>query len=200
MKNKITVEDKKQFLYWFISHHTLANRQVIWILNHIYQHHVMLEKVHFVEHAEKAPRGMIVNTIDIEADQDFSYIRRDKVYHSTEVALHEVKFDWSTPLYIEVNFVDQMRSPEYLRVLEDNPFYDWNQTVPEELQDFITLQLKKTRLAHQLKRIDAEIDRALETNDKAGFMKLTTEKQALEELSNLEADYDSLGSEDHYGN
>jgi uncharacterized protein YpiB (UPF0302 family) len=45
----ITVDEKKDFIHWFLNHYSLKRREAVWILNYLISHESILDNLHFVE-------------------------------------------------------------------------------------------------------------------------------------------------------
>lgn len=52
MQTPVSVNEKKDFIRWFLNHYQLKRRECVWILNYLMSHDSLMEKVHFVEQAE----------------------------------------------------------------------------------------------------------------------------------------------------
>ncbi|MGY3777591.1 ReoY family proteolytic degradation factor [Isobaculum melis] len=176
---KVSLEDKKMFLSWFLENYQLKRREAMWILTYLLNHDTMMKKVHFVEHAEKTPRGMMLSTVETEIDP-FLFYKEGLVLSNPEQAFHEVRSNWKDELYLELVFDNQLMTPEYIAVLEDNPFYRWNDQVDEQLSIEVDQLLEKVSLVNRKKQILQEIDVALEKNNKQLFRSLVKELNELE--------------------
>lgn len=170
---------KRDFLKWFTKNHRLTTRESLWILDFLHGHKTMLEKTHFVENAEQTPRGIYMSAAGTE-DGQFEFYKNGHVYEDPIKAFHEVRLNWSSDLYIEIAFEDAWQSPEYLAVLEDNPYAPWNEQVPEELIEEMDLALVYTSLEMSRDSILGEIDLHLKTGDKESFERLTQELEHIE--------------------
>ena len=58
MATPVSVNEKKDFIRWFLNHYQLKRRECVWILNYLISHDQLMEKVHFVEQAQYCPRGI----------------------------------------------------------------------------------------------------------------------------------------------
>lgn len=177
---KVSLEDKKIFLSWFLENYQLKRREAMWILTYLLNHDTMMKKVHFVEHAEKTPRGMMLSTVDTEIDP-FLFYKEGLVLSDPEQAFHEVRSNWKDDLYLELMFDNQLMTPEYVAVLEDNPFFKWNDQVDEQMTKEVDQLLEHVNLVNRKKQILQEIDLALEGNDKQIFRSLVKELNELEQ-------------------
>ena len=179
MSKDISIEDKKKFLTWFLDHHQLKRRESMWILDYLLNHDIVMNKVHFVENADKAPRGLLMSTIG-DDHPGFQFYKQNKMFDNPEQAFHEIRLNWHNHLYIELFFIDCHKSETYLEVLEDNPYHKWNDNLLIDLQSEVTQGLKEFQIEAQKMEILYEIDRSLEINDRERFLSLS------EQLNNLE--------------
>ena len=51
MAAPISVNEKKEFVRWFLNNYQLKRRECVWILNYLMSHDQLMEKVHCVENA-----------------------------------------------------------------------------------------------------------------------------------------------------
>ncbi|WP_027107498.1 ReoY family proteolytic degradation factor [Lacticigenium naphthae] len=174
MKWTIPLEQKKKFLSWFLENNQLKRRESMWILNYLLNHDIVLNKVHFVERADKTPRGIIMSTIESDADS-FLFSKEGVAFDNPEQAFHEVRLNWHQDLYIELIFNDAWTSSEYLGVLEDNPYFDWNDTIPMQVKQKATLGISEYELLQQRDLLLSHIDKALENKNKESFAVLSQE-------------------------
>ncbi|MEC6747151.1 ReoY family proteolytic degradation factor [Marinilactibacillus sp. XAAS-LB27] len=188
MNNRVQLNDKKQFLKWFLQRYQMKRRESMWILNYLLNHDIVLNKAKFVERAEKTPRGIKMAAVGSE-NEAFKFYKDGHSFDNPEQAFHEVRLNWHTDLYIELLFSDAWMSAEYLAVLEDNPFSSWNDSISNDLSlevneaiDHFQLSEKRNDLVHQ-------IDIALENDEKERFLNLTRELKEIEEKLSNELPY-----------
>lgn len=179
MDKLISNAKKKDFLKWFTKNYQLTTRESLWILDFLHGHDRMLEKTHFVENVHHTPRGIYMSAAGTPRG-DFQFYKNGHVYPDPIKAFHEVRLNWSSDLYIEVAFEDSWQSPEYLAVLEDNPFALWNDQVPAEIFEEMNLALVYASLETGRESLLKEIDKHLKTGDKESFARLTKDLEAIE--------------------
>lgn len=46
MQTPVSVNEKKDFIRWFLNHYQLKRRECVWILNYLMSHDSLMEKVH----------------------------------------------------------------------------------------------------------------------------------------------------------
>jgi len=60
MSRSTNLEDKQQFLKWFLKTYQLKRRESVWILEYLMDHELVLDKTSFVQWVDKTPRGMMI--------------------------------------------------------------------------------------------------------------------------------------------
>ena len=60
MNTPVSVNEKKDFVKWFLNNYQLKQRECVWILNYLMSHDHLMHTVHFVEHAKYCPRGLVM--------------------------------------------------------------------------------------------------------------------------------------------
>ncbi len=180
MDKVVSNEKKKEFLKWLTKNHKLKTRESLWILDFLYSHESMLEKSHFVENVDQTPRGIYMSVRSLDSG-GFRFYKNGHVYEDPVQAFHEVRLNWSSDLYIEVDFEESWQSPKYLAVLEDNPYAPWNDQVSEESIEEMDWALVYTSLEIARQSLLDKINHLLENGEKEKFKQLTTN---LEEIEN----------------
>ena len=180
MNIQISLEAKKIFLGWFLDRHQLKRRESMWILNYLLNHDIVLNKVHFIEAAEKTPRGMMMSTMGTNTEP-FLFYKNGTLFSDPEQAFHEVRLNWQEDMYIELVFSDPWKSAEYLTVLEDNPYYKWNETVSIKLIEEVELALETLSLTERKQSMLHQIDLSLEEEDRERFIELSKQLKEIEE-------------------
>jgi len=148
MNIQISLEAKKIFLGWFLDRHQLKRRESMWILNYLLNHDIVLNKVHFIEAAEKTPRGMMMSTMGTNTEP-FLFYKNGTLFSDPEQAFHEVRLNWQEDMYIELVFSEPWKSAEYLTVLEDNPYFinllePFYQSKPVEFDESLLVEMEET--------------------------------------------------------
>lgn len=174
MSSSVSNSDKKHFLKWFTKNYVLKRREALWILDYLYNHDIMLEKTTFVENVEQTPRGIYM-TVKDNLKPSFRFYKNGHMFKDAMQAFHEVRLNWSSPLYIEIDFEDAWQSPEYLMVLEDNPYASWNEHIPEELVETVDDALTYETLLYARRQLLDKIDSTLLEGHQKQFEKLTEE-------------------------
>lgn len=188
MRSSISVIDKKEFLKWFTKNFVLKRREALWILDYLYNHNIMLEKTSFVENVKETPRGIYMS-VQGNHNVAFRFYKNGHTFKDAMQAFHEVRLNWSSPLYIEIDFQNAWEFPEYLAILEDNPYARWNDEVSDDVIQEIDEALTYESLLYARKLILQEIDELLVKGSKQQFDERTEnlreiERQIAEAITN----------------
>lgn len=163
----IELQQKKFFLKWAMHHLLFPQREIYWILNYLVNHPLILREMHLVEHAEKTPRGMkiiIDHNLSLE-EPTLQLFLNGHCFTSTDQIFHEIRLNKKKTLYFELVFQNAWQTPEYLEVLEDNPYYRWNDQVSDETRHQIDQYFEKIFAKQRLDELQNEINEALEAED-----------------------------------
>jgi uncharacterized protein YpiB (UPF0302 family) len=168
----ITVDEKKDFIHWFLNHYSLKRREAVWILNYLISHESILDNLHFVEDVKDCPRGIMMSTHCVDKPP-FRFYLNGEEKTDAEYAFHNIRLNREETLYIQFNFKDALQIEQHVSILEENP-YD-KKTVSEddslEAEAFLNHCLtvgEKNRMLHQ-------IDDSLIQGDEKLFIELTSE-------------------------
>ena len=82
---------------------------------------------------------------------------------------------------MEIDFEDAWEHPVYLAILEDNPYYPWNENIPSEITDTIDTALDYETLMIARGQLLSEIDRVLKEGHEHSFNELSNELIAIEQ-------------------
>jgi uncharacterized protein YpiB (UPF0302 family) len=174
----VTVEQKKEFLRWFLSNYQLKRRECVWILNYLIANDKLMEKVHFVENANKTPRGIIMSTHCVN-DVPLKYYKNGVMSTNAESCFHDIRLNRDEDIYIELNFKDKYNYEEYWEVLEDNPF---DKPDTSEFEEHAVHFLDYCLYEFKVEQLKKRIDEAIDAGDKELFMKLTDELSKIEKI------------------
>lgn len=172
MAAPISVNEKKEFIRWFLNHYQLKRRECVWILNYLMSHDQLMEKVHFVEHAEFCPRGIIMSTQCVD-DVPFRFYKDSIMTTDAEKSFHDIRLNRDQDIYIQLNFKAAHKSHHYALVLENNPYMPEHLQISEKDRELADQFLKDSIKSFQLEQIREKIDRALDQKDKEEFMRLS---------------------------
>lgn len=168
----VSVHEKKDFIRWFLNHYQLKRRECVWILNYLMSHDQLMKKVHFVEHAQYCPRGLIMSTHCVD-EAPFRFYKSNIMTTDAEKSFHDIRLNRDEEIYIQLNFKSAYSTYQYAAVLEENPFMPKSNTINEKDKILAEQFLEKTILSFQRKKILQEIDEALDRHDEAAFLRLS---------------------------
>src|SRR5690625_1814647 len=136
----VSIQEKKDFITWFLYHHMPENREVVWLLEYIQNRNELLQSLHFVFDAHFCPRSIVIHSAG-QVKQPFRFYKSHICTIDVDKAFHDVRLNQQDPLYVECIFESVRQSPEYARVLEVNPYvpdkYYLNEEDLRELDSFL---------------------------------------------------------------
>lgn len=166
----VTIADKKYFIRWFLQHYELKKRECVWLLNYLLNDDFLLEHVHFIRHAEYCPKAIIMSA-RCTADVPFQYFKKHIMTVEPEKAFHDIRLCANEEIYIQLNFKNNFANPEYVGVLEENPFYI--EQINKSYADWAQAVLDRAEKQFQQKHLSRLIDLALDAHDEQWFYELT---------------------------
>lgn len=169
---EIPTLDKRRFLNWLVSHEFFAKREIPWILNYLANHEPILKHVHFVEKARRTPRGITICSRHFYGEPIALFIEGEMFKDSDQI-FHEIRLNWQDPLYLEIQFDNAWNNELYLGVLEDNPYYRWNDNMDDKTLARIKHYFREENIQAEIAALYQQIDLALESDDQATFMELS---------------------------
>ncbi|AWI12690.1 MULTISPECIES: ReoY family proteolytic degradation factor [Bacillaceae] len=172
MAAPISVNEKKEFIRWFLNHYQLKRRECVWILNYLMSHDQLMEKVHFVEHAEFCPRGIIMSTQCVD-DVPFRFYKDSILTTDAEKSFHDIRLNRDQEIYIQLNFKAVHKSHHYALVLENNPYMPEHLEISDKDRELAEQFLQTSIKNFQLEQIREKIDKALDRKDKEEFIMLS---------------------------
>jgi uncharacterized protein YpiB (UPF0302 family) len=181
MLSSISVKEKKEFLQWFLSEYQLKRRECVWILNYLMSRENVMENVHFVDKSMYCPRGMIMSTHCVD-DAPFRFYKENVVTTDPEKTFHDIRLNQQDELYIQLNFKECNTSPNYVAVLEENPFIPKHLQSNKEYRKLAEEIAEQSVAVYQRQRILKEIDRALDRQDQEAFKRLTEKLKVYQPL------------------
>lgn len=174
MSAPVSVNEKKDFIRWFLNHYQLKRRECVWILNYLMSHDQLMEKVHFVEQAQYCPKGLVMSTHCVD-EVPFRFYKENVMTTDAEKSFHDIRLNREEDIYIQLNFHASNKAHQYVAVLEENPFMPKSLQISEKerliAERFLTFSLEKFQRETLLRKIDE----ALDNNDEKTFFKLTEE-------------------------
>lgn len=178
----VTVNEKKDFIRWFLNHYQLKRRECVWILNYLMSHDQLMEKVHFVENAQYCPRGMVMATHCVDK-VPFRFYTENVMTTDAEKSFHNIRLNRDEEIYIELNFHNKQQSHQYVAVLEDHEYMPKHLQADSEDRKIAEQFLENSLKDFNRKKLMLQIDEALDNNDKETFMKLTEQLNILNGVS-----------------
>ncbi|MCM3215549.1 ReoY family proteolytic degradation factor [Niallia taxi] len=179
MKTPVSVNEKKDFIRWFLNHYQLKRRECVWILNYLMSHDQLMEKVHFVENAEKCPRGLVMSTHCVD-EVPFRFYKENVMTTDAEKSFHDIRLNRDEDIYIQLNFYGSNKAHQYAAVLVENPFMPKNLHISEKdrfiAEQFLVASIEK----FQKEKLLELIDEALDNGDEHAFRELTDRLKQLQ--------------------
>lgn len=183
MSTSVTIQDKKEFIHWFLQNYQLKKRESVWILNYLTNHESLLANVHFIREARFCPRGIIISS-HCSNDVPFRFYKNHIVTTDAEKSFHDIRLNRDEPIYIQLSFENAHQNTRYIAVLEDNPYlpddFFITQREKELAKEFMEYSIFQTQKTH----INQMIDCALDKRDQKAF------NEYIEKLRILEKAYD----------
>jgi uncharacterized protein YpiB (UPF0302 family) len=172
METPVSVNEKKDFIRWFLNRYQLKRRECVWILNYLMSHDQLMKKVHFVEEAQYCPRGLIMSSHCVE-EVPFRFYKENIMTTDAEKSFHDIRLNKDEDIYIQLNFSKSNASYQYAAVLEENPFMPKYLLINEKDRIIAEQFLKSSIETYQRQKLLDAIDEALDRNDKEEFKSLT---------------------------
>jgi len=174
MNAPVSVNEKKDFIRWFLNHYQLKKRECVWILNYLMSHDQLMEKVHFVEQAQYCPRGIVMSTHCV-SEVPFRFFKENVMTTDAEKSFHDIRLNREEDIFIELNFYASFQAPQFVAVMEENPFMPKNIQISEKdrqiAEEFLTSSIEK----FQREKLFRQIDEALDKQDEKAFKDLSNQ-------------------------
>ncbi|WP_066294305.1 ReoY family proteolytic degradation factor [Bacillus sp. FJAT-29937] len=178
MSAPVSVNEKKDFIRWFLNHYQLKRRECVWILNYLMSHDQLMEKVHFVDHAQYCPKGLIMSTHCVD-EVPFRFYKENVMTTDAEKSFHDIRLNREEDIFIQLNFHASNKAHQYAAVLEENPFLPNKMEISEKdkmvAEKFLSDSIKK----FQRETLLRQIDEALDSQDESAFIQLTEKLKRL---------------------
>ncbi|MGJ9382027.1 hypothetical protein CR203_09500 [Salipaludibacillus neizhouensis] len=181
MENSVPVMEKRDFLKWFLEEYQLKRRECAWLLNFLMSDDILIERVHFVEQAEHCPKALMISANNVE-HVPFAFHKNQHVTMDAEKSFHDIRLNRNEDIFIQLNFKNKQKIPQYLAVLEENPYLPINEE-EENVQSLLAeMILDESLRHHKMKMLEGCIDEALMSGDKLSFRNLAEQYSALKAL------------------
>ncbi|WP_141433330.1 ReoY family proteolytic degradation factor [Bacillus sp. 03113] len=181
MKTPVSVNEKKDFIRWFLNHYQLKRRECVWILNYLMSHDQLMEKVHFVEQAQFCPRGLVMSTHCVD-EVPFRFYKENVITTDAEKSFHDIRLNRDEDIFIQLNFYSSNKAHQYAAVLEENPFMPQNLQVSEKDRMVAEKFLAYSMEAFQKEKLLQLIDEALDQKDEKAFQILTEQLKSMKNI------------------
>jgi uncharacterized protein YpiB (UPF0302 family) len=176
----VSINEKKEFIRWFLNHYQLKRRESVWILNYLMSHDQLMEKVHFVEEAHLCPRGIIMSTHCVD-NVPFRFYKDNIMTTDAEKSFHDIRLNREEDIYIQLNFKKSQLSYQYAAVLEENPYMPKDLHINETDRQMAEKLLEKSMKDFKRNKLREEIDKALDEKDYSRFVELSGEMKELDD-------------------
>ncbi|PTL40357.1 ReoY family proteolytic degradation factor [Alkalicoccus saliphilus] len=181
MNSPIPVMEKRDFLKWFLEKYQLKRRECAWLLNFLMSDDILMERVHFVEQAEHCPKALMISANDVD-QVPFAFHKNHHVTMDAEKSFHDIRLNRSEDIYIQLNFKNKYTLPQYVAVLEENPFLP-DSSEEDVVTDLLAeMVLDEAVRLHRLKNLEVRIDEALAQKDRSTFLELSKQYSELKAL------------------
>lgn len=178
MNTPVSVNEKKEFIRWFLNNYQLKRRECVWILNYLMSHDELMKKVHFVEHAQYCPKGIVMSTHCVD-DVPFRFYKENVMTTDAEKSFHDIRLNRDQDIYIQLNFKSSFSNARYVAVLEENEYLPKHLQVNEKDRILAERFLKNSVITYQREKLLKEIDIALDNRDKEAFERLSKQLNEL---------------------
>ncbi|CAG9608296.1 ReoY family proteolytic degradation factor [Pseudoneobacillus rhizosphaerae] len=172
MATPVSVNEKKDFIRWFLNHYQLKRRECVWILNYLMSHDQLMEKVHFVDQAQYCPRGLVMSTHCIDK-VPFRFYKENVMTTDAEKSFHDIRLNRDEEIYIQLNFNASNQAHQYVAVLEENPYMPKHLQINENDREVAEQFLKASIERFKREKLLSQIDEALDKQDRSAFLILT---------------------------
>lgn len=173
MHQVVSVEEKRNFLTWFLQNYILAKRESAWMLSYLRAKDELLERVHFVDEIHTEKRCILISTTCSPEGIPFQFFKKEFYTTELERAFQDIRTNPTEDIYIFLSFANSEKSPQFAAVREvinmekQYPHTNsWYSLIAEMVLDEAKESFQKQALYHQ-------IDLALDRQDRQQFMQLT---------------------------
>lgn len=179
MLTHIKVNEKKDFIIWFLNSHNFRNRESRWIFEYIINHQEILNNIHFVRSIKECPRAAIISS-ECSDNIPLLFCKKSITTTDAEIFFHDIRLYKEDELYVQLNFEDSIQNPLYVNVLEDNPY------IKDDIKEIRQFQLEAERLlqlslySEQKNMLETIIDQSLDQMDNTLFTETINKLKQLE--------------------
>ncbi len=112
-------------------------------------------------------------------DVPFRFYKGNVMTTDAEKSFHDIRLNRDEDIYIQLNFRASFHSPQYVAVLEENPYAPKQAQVSENDQRLAEQFLERSIYEFRRGRLMKLIDEALDRHDEEAFRRLTDELNKL---------------------
>ena len=181
MNNPVPVMEKRDFLKWFLDQYQLKRRECAWLLNFLMSDEILMERVHFVEQADYCPKALVISASDVDS-VPFAFHKNQHVTMDAEKSFHDIRLNRNEEIYIQLNFENKQAVPQYMTVLEENPYLPINKEEANVQSLLAEMILDESIRNHRLFQLEEAIDQALAAGNKNNFHDLVKQYTELKTL------------------
>jgi uncharacterized protein YpiB (UPF0302 family) len=181
MKNWVSTTEKSNFLKWFLQHHQLKHKDARILIEHLVKQHPILENLTFTNSIKSGEKTIVISSM--QSDQPgFVYYNGKRKMEDVSKALGDVMSNPADKLNIVLHFYGRQSNQRYLQLVEPSRDYFVRYKQFQEYSIETDKLIEKSLIDQELKKVRAQIDEALDQNDKQLFNKLVERLQELKEL------------------
>ncbi|AUS08716.1 hypothetical protein C1X05_07570 [Laceyella sacchari] len=172
MESSVTIQEKKEFIRWFLNRYELQKKEAAWLLEFLSSNERLLSRVHFVDHVRHLPKTMIISA-KCSKMIPFRFTKNKRVGTDVETAFYDIRTNPNEEVYIGLHFKDRAACPEYAAILEGNPMEKHDLVQDHLLSLFAEIILDQAVKEFQRKELYKRIDHALQARDEETFLRLS---------------------------
>ena len=162
MQISVSIQAKKHFLQWFISHYQIETEEINWFIENLIEDERALFYLNFVQNIKQCPKGIIISILQTEK-LFFQFFKGAVQTNDVYTVYHELHLYQDEPMYIQINFPQKDTNILYQAVLEEDAFQtEQDQFNAEKILTYLLSQGKK-------EYVKREIDNALDQRDLKKF-------------------------------
>ncbi|HLR54081.1 MAG TPA: YpiB family protein [Pseudogracilibacillus sp.] len=174
MELSVSLEEKKDFLQWFIEYQLLETYEINWFIEQLIENDTLLSQVHFVEEINNHHKSIWMGKED---SHGFSFLFRKGKVSSKDIytAYHDLMLHPEEPLFFLLKFQEPVNTQKYQTVIEPG-YYSKRQ-----LQIKTEVFLNEILVNNTCELLRELIDEALITGNVADFEKYALQLKELSE-------------------
>ncbi|HLR71890.1 MAG TPA: YpiB family protein [Pseudogracilibacillus sp.] len=131
MQVPVSIQTKKLFLQWFISHYKMKNEEIIWLFEDLLENERALFYLHFVQDITYCPKGIIISTQALN-NLSFLFFKGHVQTNDVYTAYHELHLYDEEACYIQINLPIHEQNYLFEAVLEEEFLFRENDKITAE--------------------------------------------------------------------